>query len=278
MHFTTLIDSRTLEAHLEDADLVIIDCRFDLMHPDAGRSEWLASHIPNARYAHLDHDLSAPVTPATGRHPLPDVATLVARLEDWGIGNASQVVAYDAAGGGYAVRLWWMLRWLGHERAAVLDGGWQKWTAEKRPVDALAPAVTPGSFDATVDDSQWLGTDAIKSGLADGSILLVDARTAERFRGESEPIDPVAGHVPGAINYPLQQNLAADGCFLPAAELRRHYRTFLGDIDYRRVVHMCGSGVTACHNLLAMEHAGLTGSRLYPGSWSEWIRTEKPAE
>ena len=141
MHFTTLIDSRTLEAHLEDADLVIIDCRFDLMHPDAGRSEWLASHIPNARYAHLDHDLSAPVTPATGRHPLPDVATLVARLEGWGIGNASQVVAYDAAGGGYAVRLWWMLRWLGHGRVAVLNGGLGAWCEAGLPLEK--GAITP---------------------------------------------------------------------------------------------------------------------------------------
>ncbi|MEJ2310554.1 MAG: sulfurtransferase [Gammaproteobacteria bacterium] len=280
MNYTTLIDTQSLEAHLDEPDLVIVDCRFDLMQPDAGRQEWQASHIPNARYAHLDHDLSSPVTPATGRHPLPDANTFIAWLESRGIGNDSQVVAYDATAGGYAVRLWWMLsRWLGHERVAVLDGGWQKWTQEQRPIDAHVPTVTPARFEARADDSQWLGTPAIKSGVADGAIRLVDARTAERFRGEAEPIDPVAGHVPGAVNYPLQQNLGPDGCFLPADELRRRYREFLGDIDSRNVIHMCGSGVTACHNLLAMDHAGLTGSRLYPGSWSEWIRTEKkPAE
>lgn len=277
MH-TTLIDTASLEAHLDDDNLVIVDCRFDLMKPGAGVIAWKASHIPNARYAHLDRDLASPITPQTGRHPLPEVETLVSRLESWGIGNDTQVVAYDDAGGGYAVRLWWMLRWLGHNRAAVLDGGWQRWIADNRQVDAREPGIRQRRFETSVDDSQWLDTPAIKANLADGSIVLVDARTAERFRGEAEPIDPVAGHVPGAVNYPLQQNLDANGCFLPRAELRQHYRAVLGDIDYRSVVHMCGSGVTACHNLLAMEHAGLAGSRLYPGSWSEWIRTENPAE
>jgi thiosulfate/3-mercaptopyruvate sulfurtransferase len=277
MQYTTLIDTRALHENLEADDLVVLDCRFDLMRPDAGRREWQASHIPGSRYAHLDQDLSAPVTSTVGRHPLPKPDTFARTLEGWGIGNETQVVAYDASSGAYAVRLWWMMRWLGHHRVAVLDGGWQKWLAEDCPVTGAEPVVKPEHFDYRADDSLWFSTPEIKTELADGFIILVDARTSERFEGESEPIDPVAGHVPGAVNFPYQRNLDDDGCFLPASTLRELYTGFLGEIDYRHVVHMCGSGVTACHNLLAMEHAGLSGSRLYPGSWSEWIRTEKPA-
>ena len=277
MQYTTLIDTLSLHENLDADGLVIIDCRFDLMQPAAGQKEWEVSHIPGARYAHLDRDLSAPVTATVGRHPLPKPETFARTLENRGIGNESQVVTYDASGGAYAVRLWWMMRWLGHERVAVLDGGWQKWIAENRPVNNALPVLKPGHFDYHADDSQWFTTPEIRTQLSNGFIILVDARTSERFEGESEPIDPVAGHVPGAVNFPYQKNLDDDGCFLPTDELRRLYTGFLGETDYRNVVHMCGSGVTACHNLLAMEHAGLTGSRLYPGSWSEWIRTEKPA-
>jgi thiosulfate/3-mercaptopyruvate sulfurtransferase len=278
MNFTTLIDTQTLFQHLGDPDLVIIDCRFDLMIPDAGQTDWQRSHIPNARYAHLDHDLAAPITAETGRHPLPDIETFIKKLEQWGVTNDSQVVVYDASAGGFAVRLWWMLRWLGHTRIALLDGSWQKWTAENLPTDDNLPTIEASHFEYRADDSRWLDKCAIKTGLADHSITLVDARTEERFLGKSEPIDPIAGHISGSVNFPLQQNLDAGGCFLPAENLKTIYTDFLGDIDSRSVVHMCGSGVTACHNLLAMEHAGLSGSRLYPGSWSEWIRTESPAE
>ncbi|MGD8557151.1 MAG: sulfurtransferase [Chromatiales bacterium] len=277
MHYTTLIDTQSLYENLDADDLVIIDCRFDLMHPGAGEQEWKASHIPGSLYAHLDRDLSAPVTSTVGRHPLPRPDTFAKTLESWGIGNQSQVVAYDASDGAYAVRLWWMMRWLDHHRVAVLDGGWQKWIDENRPVNDAEPLVQPGHFDYRADDDQWFTTPEIKSELAKGYIILLDARTTERFRGESEPIDPVAGHVPGAVNFPYHQNLDDNGCFLSPGELKKRYRDFLGEIDQHHVVHMCGSGVTACHNLLAMEHAGLSGSRLYPGSWSEWIRTEKPA-
>ncbi|MEJ2315374.1 MAG: sulfurtransferase [Gammaproteobacteria bacterium] len=277
MQYTTLIDTRSLHENLGADDLVVLDCRFDLMRPDAGRREWEASHIPGSRYVHLDQDLSAPVISTVGRHPLPNPHTFAKTLESWGIGNESQVVAYDASCGAYAVRLWWMMRWLGHQRVAVLDGGWQKWIAGEYPVNNALPVVEPEQFEHHADDNLWFSTPEIKSKLADGFIILVDARTSERFEGESEPIDPVAGHVPGAVNFPYQKNLDDDGCFLPAETLRKLYSDFLGEIDYRHVVHMCGSGVTACHNLLAMEHAGLSGSRLYPGSWSEWIRTEKPA-
>ncbi len=277
MQYTTLIDTRALLENLEADDLVVLDCRFDLMQPDAGFREWQTSHIPGSRYAHLDLDLSAPVTATVGRHPLPKPETFARTLEKWGIGNETQVVAYDASAGAYAVRLWWMMRWLGHHRVAVLDGGWQKWIAADFPVNSAEPVAEPAQFDYRADDSLWFSTPEIKSALADGFIILVDARTSERFEGESEPIDAVAGHVPGAVNFPYQKNLDDDGCFLPASTLRKLYTGFLGEVDYRHVVHMCGSGVTACHNLLAMEHAGLPGSRLYPGSWSEWIRTEKPA-
>jgi thiosulfate/3-mercaptopyruvate sulfurtransferase len=272
MGYTTLTDTRTLGARVDDPAWVVVDCRFNLADSGAGERAYRESHIPGACYAHLDRDLSSPITAQSGRHPLPDVAALAKRLGEWGIDNTTQVVAYDDAGGAMAVRLWWLLRWLGHEDVAVLDGGWQKWRREGREVTAALPRFQEKDFIPHQDDAQWLSTQQIEAAIATGEILLLDARTPERFAGEQEPIDPIAGHVPGAVNFPLQQNLAADGTFLPAVALYALYEKVLQGKEASAVVHMCGSGVTACHNLLAMEHAGLHGSRLYSGSWSEWIR------
>ncbi|MFO1422674.1 MAG: sulfurtransferase [Candidatus Competibacteraceae bacterium] len=271
MHYDTLIDIATLRAHLNDPHWVIMDCRFSLMDTEAGRRTYQDSHLPDARYAHLDEDLSSPITPATGRHPLPDTARLTRKLGEWGIGPETQVVIYDDMGGMLAAaRLWWLLRWLGHEAVAVLDGGFPAWQRAGLPLTATLPTVQPTLFDGQPDDRLWLTTAQVLASPAENVVL--DARAAARFRGEMEPIDPVAGHIPGAVNLPTEGNLTAEGHFLPVAVLRARFAAALGERPPTTVAHSCGSGVTACHNLLAMEVAGLHGSRLYAGSWSEWIR------
>jgi thiosulfate/3-mercaptopyruvate sulfurtransferase len=273
-----LMPAPTLRERMRDPHLAIFDCRFSLADTSAGRRAHAAGHLPGAVYAHLDEQLSGPITPATGRHPLPEPARLAGWLQAQGVGDETDVVVYDDQGGAFAVRLWWLLRWLGHERVAVLDGGIGAWRAAGGVLTTTAPEPTAAAtLNARPDDSRWLTTDALAAALPTGAVQVIDARAPERFRGEQEPIDPVAGHIPGAINLPFAGNLDANGCFLPAAELRRRFEEALGD-DCRgvggpeRVAHSCGSGVNACHNLLAMELAGLTGSRLYAGSWSEWIR------
>jgi thiosulfate/3-mercaptopyruvate sulfurtransferase len=272
MNYTTLISAEQLQAHLSNPDWVIVDCRFSLANTQAGYKAYQAGHIPNARYAHLDHDLSSQITAHTGRHPLPDVRVLVKKLGDWGISTHTQVVVYDDASGAFAGRLWWLLRWLGHDKVAVLDGGSRYWQKQGLPFTTVLPKIKPTTFRAYLDTSAWLDAGAVENGLATQTVCLIDARTPERFRGEQEPIDPVAGHIPGALNHAFQLNLAKDGRFLPAAVLRQQFSELMGEFTPEDVVHQCGSGVTACHNLLAMEHAGMVGSRLYAGSWSEWIR------
>ncbi|RTL03425.1 MAG: sulfurtransferase [Lysobacterales bacterium] len=267
-----LIDAAALAARLDDPDLVVIDCRFNLMDKAAGPRAWAAAHLPGARYADLDADLAGPVTGTSGRHPLPAQAAFAASLSRWGVRPDSFVVAYDAAGGAMAAaRLWWLLRWVGHGRAAVLDGGLPDWQRRGLPLTDAAPTVAASDYPVQPDDARWLGIAALKAALAAGESL-VDARAAARYRGETEPVDPVAGHVPGALNLPQDGNLDAEGRFLPPAALAARFGAVLGERAPARVIHMCGSGVTACHNLLAMEAAGLTGSKLYAGSWSEWIR------
>jgi thiosulfate/3-mercaptopyruvate sulfurtransferase len=267
---STLISTAELASRLGDPRLVVVDVRHDLTQPEAwGETQYRAGHVPGARFVHVDRDLSAPKTGKNGRHPLPAPEVAAAAFGRLGIGDSTQVVAYDQQQGMYAARLWWMLRWLGHDAVAVLDGGFEKWRREGRPVTTEGPAVTPAAFTVrrvapTVD------ADAILASLAARSLVVVDARAPERFRGESEPFDPVAGRIPGAVNRPASQNLAADATFKPAAELRADFERLLAGAPAERVVHSCGSGVTACHNLLAMEVAGLGTTKLYPGSWSEW--------
>jgi thiosulfate/3-mercaptopyruvate sulfurtransferase len=276
--FQTLIDAASLRGLLGGAGVAVVDCRFDLQDPEAGRQAFLRGHIPGARYADLNKDLSAPVSLSSGRHPLPSPQEFAAKLDQWGIGLGTQVIAYDESNGSFAARLWWMLRWLGHTSAAVLDGGLKAWialggalvageeaalAAENRPFLKFAPRV---------DAAAVLGAAEVASLLRDPRRLLVDARTAERYSGAIEPIDAVAGHIAGAVNHPFTQNLDADGRFLPAAELRRRWEERLAGREPRNVAAMCGSGVTACHNLLSLEIAGLSGAKLYAGSWSEWIR------
>ncbi|ROR34152.1 sulfurtransferase [Inmirania thermothiophila] len=261
-----LTDAATLAARLGDPGWVVVDCRFRLDAPEAGEAAWREGHIPGAVYAHLERDLSGPVTAASGRHPLPAPGPLMARLGAWGIGPGTTVVAYDDAGGAFAARLWWLLRWLGHRRVAVLDGGLAAWLAAGGGLARDRGAVRPCRFEGRPGGMPTVDAEAVRA----GGWCLVDARAPERYRGEEEPIDPVAGHIPGAVNLPFTGNLDRAGRFLPPAALARRFAA-LGAAP-QRVVHYCGSGVTACHNLLAMELAGLAGARLYPGSWSEWIR------
>jgi thiosulfate/3-mercaptopyruvate sulfurtransferase len=265
----TLVSTGALATHPEWR---VFDCRHDLFKPDWGGEEYRKAHVPGALFASVDHDLSAAKTGRNGRHPLPDPAAFAARLGAAGITAETQVVAYDAQDGTNAARLWWMMRWLGHHAVAVLDGGWPKWTREQRVTTAAVPHPHPAAFvtgpEAT--GSGWVDTAYVLAHLHRPDMLIVDARSAARFRGEAEPIDPVAGRIPGAVCRFFKQNLDADGCFKPAPELRADFQAILAGQEPRHAVNSCGSGVSACHNLLAMEIAGLTGSRLYPGSWSEW--------
>jgi thiosulfate/3-mercaptopyruvate sulfurtransferase len=276
MEFQTLIGVDSLRELLGGPRLAVVDCRFDLMNPEAGKQAYLRAHIPGARYADLDRDLSAPVGPHTGRHPLPSPEAFASRLGAFGIDDDTQVIAYDEVNGSFAARLWWMLRWLGHGAVAVLDGGFKAWTTRGGALESGQPAFRPEHFtpriDANAVATPVLSTVELEHALRDSKTLLVDARAAERYAGTVEPIDSVAGHIPGAVNHPFTANLADDGRFLPAAELKRRWQERLANRDATNLVAMCGSGVTACHNLLSLEAAGLTGGKLYAGSWSEWIR------
>lgn len=286
MDYETLIDARSLRDWIAQpltraAPLLVIDCRFDLGNATAGRAAFEAGHIPNARYADLNRDLSAPPDPTSGRHPLPEPRQFGAALSAWGVTPDSQVVAYDAANSSFAARLWWLLRWVGHRRVAVLDGGYQAWQSVGGPVETRSPdaptAAAELAFIPRSGGEPTVTTAQLASMLGAPERLILDARAAERYAGAVEPIDPVAGHVPGAVNHPYSQSLAADGSFLPAQELLQRWRRRLGSRDASQVIAMCGSGVTACHNLLSLEIAGLPGAALYPGSWSEWIRdTRRP--
>jgi thiosulfate/3-mercaptopyruvate sulfurtransferase len=270
--YTTIVSTAELTEHLDDPNWVVIDCRFDLAKPEAGLAGYQEGHIPGASYAHMDRDLAGPVTPQTGRHPLPDVAEMARRLGSWGIGEATQVVVYDTNGGAFAVRLWWLLRFMGHGAAAVLDGGWQKWQREGYPTAQGIERRAPAAFSARPDWGLLADAAEVERIRQDPAYVLVDARAAERYRGEHEPIDPVAGHIPGAVNRFHGLNLAPEGVFLAPDTLRAQFAGLLGDVPPEKVVVYCGSGVTSIHHILAMELAGLPGARLYLGSWSEWIR------
>lgn len=274
MSYTTLVDAATLATHLGDPDWVILDVRHQLADTAYGQRVYAESHIPGAVFLHCDDDLSGDKTGGNGRHPLPDPEKLAQRFGEIGIGSQTQVVVYDDANGMIAGRLWWLLRWLGHDRVALLDGGLSSWQAVNGALTQELPQIRPASFVATICD-RCVDADYVQSFLATSRMHLIDARSPDRFRGENETIDPVGGHIPGAVNRFFRENLQADGCFKPAAALRTEWLAVLAGALPQQVVHQCGSGVSACHNMLAMEIAGLPGSRLYPGSWSEWCSDSK---
>lgn len=267
-----LVTTAELANHLHDPAWMLFDTRHDLLDTTRGPREYSQGHIAGAHFLSIDDDLSAAKTGRNGRHPLPDQAAFADKMAALGATPDNLFVIYDGTGGMYASRLWWMLRWLGAENVALLDGGFAKWVAEKRPVTTEKPAVRPPAANRfTPAGGLTVGAADVSAHLEDAGRLLLDARAAERYRGEVEPIDPVAGHIPGAINRFWQANLNPDGTFKPREELNSEYSQLLADRPPTAVVHQCGSGVTACHNLFAMEWAGLSGSRLYPGSWSEWV-------
>ena len=267
--YTTLIDAATLATQ---RDVVVLDCRFDLANTSWGENEFAAAHVPGAQYLHLDRDLSRAVTPSSGRHPLPDPDAFARRLGALGVDAQCQVVAYDQGTAAYAARFWWLARWIGLTKVAVLDGGIASWRAAGLPLETAVRAPQPRNLEGRVDERAAIAAADLAQAVRRPGTLLLDARGAERFAGRNESLDTVAGHVPGARNHPFLGNLGADGKFLPAAELRRRFDVLRGSLAPAAIVSMCGSGVTACQTLLALEHAGLPGARLYAGSWSEWIR------
>jgi thiosulfate/3-mercaptopyruvate sulfurtransferase len=271
MSYTTLISTAVLGQHLGQADWAIIDCRHSLADTELGHRNYLEGHIPGALYAHLEEDLSGPIIPGqTGRHPLPAVETFAATLSGWGIDETVQVVVYDDMGGAIAARLWWMLRWLGHEAVAVLDGSWQRWLTEDRlTVSQVQPRPTR-PFNPKPQASLLASAEEVLALRRDPTCRLLDARSADRFRGENETLDPIGGHIPGAVSAPYAENLES-GHFRSPEALRQRFEGLLGQTSPEQAVVYCGSGVTAAHNLLAMTHAGLDGARLYAGSWSEWV-------
>jgi len=268
-----LVDVVEVAAHLADPSWRVFDCRHDLKQTEYGAQAYAQSHIPGAQFLHLDRDLSGPVNGVNGRHPLPDPAVLARKLSLCGVGADTQVVAYDNEGGVFAARLWWLMRWLGHPRVALLDGGLAGWKRNKLPLEEGLPLIASAQFAARPSSQSAAPVDAdyVLARLDKLDMLIVDARSPERFRGENETLDPVGGHIPGALNRFYFDNLDDDGCYFKRVEeLRSEFEALLGGQDACNVVQQCGSGVSACHNLLAMELAGLHGSRLYAGSWSEW--------
>lgn len=272
MNWTTLVQPEALAAHLDDDRLRLFDARFSLGDPEAGRAAHESAHLPGALYADLNHDLSDLSVRSQGRHPIPDEHRFAERLGQWGVTPSSQVVIYDAGDGGMAAaRMWWLLKLIGHQRVAVLDGGYERWLARGLPITAgVGDRGREMPYPAGFDRSRIVSTEEVQARLGERAGWLLDARAAPRFRGELEPIDPVAGHVPGAVNRPYSDSLVS-GVFKSAAELRAGLEPLLQGKPPEEVVLMCGSGVTACHALLAMEHAGLAGARVYAGSWSAWI-------
>lgn len=269
MTLSTLVSVADLIAHQNDPDWLVFDCRHQLSDTTYGENAYAAGHLPGAFFLHLDRDLSSSPNGRNGRHPLPDPASLARKLSAMGVSSRTQVVAYDDAGGMIAGRLWWLLRWLGHDQVAVLDGGIDAWTKAAQPLVTDLPRATPAVLDVRLRD-EVVGTHTVLENIGHGELCLVDARSPDRFRGENETLDPVGGHIPGARNRFFRDNLDAGGFFRSPAELRGEFLALLAGVESAQAVMQCGSGVTACHNLLAMEIAGLRGARLYAGSWSEW--------
>jgi thiosulfate/3-mercaptopyruvate sulfurtransferase len=272
MSFTTLITVAELKLHLNDPDWAVIDCRYSLDDKSRGRRDYLAGHLPGALYAHMDDDWSGKVVPGkTGRHPLPEIPAFVKILSGWGIDGNTQVVVYDDATGAMAARLWWMLNWLGHTNAAVLDGGWAGWLRPGLPTRAGQESRQSRHFVPREMPGARVEAEQIQKFRNDPAYAILDARSAPRFRGEIEPIDPVAGHIPGAVSAPNEDNVNADGTFLPPEVLRSRFQGLLKSVPVEKAICYCGSGIAASHNLLAIAYSGLGMGRLYAGSWSEWI-------
>ncbi|PFH30483.1 sulfurtransferase [Burkholderia sp. JKS000303] len=271
-HYTTLISAANLAERLAAApgSVAVFDCRFDLVDPNAGEAAYAAGHIADAQYLHLDRDLSGRKTGTNGRHPLPSRDALATLLANRGVKQGQQVVAYDAHGGAYAARLWWLLRWLGHDSVAVLDGGLQAWETAGEPLTTDVPHPAAGDFRTGAPLESTVDAAAVLANVTSPTRVVIDARAPDRYRGENETIDRVGGHIPGARNRFFKDNLNADGRFKTGHELRETFTTLLAGTEPNRVILQCGSGVTACHNALALEIAGLHGASLYPGSWSEW--------
>lgn len=282
MSYTTLISTEALEKNLDNSDWVVFDCRSSLLDHSAGFKAYSQGHIKKAIFANLEEDLSSPIIPTSGRHPLPDFDALIKKLGNWGVNNQTQVVIYDDAGGAYAVRLWWLLRMFGHKNVAVLDGGITQWEKENKPLTQDTQKPIKQTFTAMINNTTWVSSKQVQENINSLGFVVLDARTELRYRGESEPIDTVAGRIPGSINRAFQLNLNDQGLFLSHDELRHQFKAIVElapEQSAENIVHLCGSGVTACHNLLAMELAGYGGSKLYAGSWSEWIRdSERPVD
>jgi thiosulfate/3-mercaptopyruvate sulfurtransferase len=273
------VSTSELAAHLDDPAWVIVDCRYDLANETWGEQQYRASHVPGAVYASLGHDLAGPKDGRNGRHPLPGHDAMARTFGGWGITPNTQVVAYDQDAGMFASRLWWMLRYMSHDAVAILDGGFRKWTSEGRPTRAGVEQRPAATFTGKARPAMRLTANQVWARLGDPTLTLVDARGPARFEGKEEPLDRIGGHIPGARNHYYQWNVGPDGTLLPADVLRAKFAELLGETPPDQVALYCGSGVSACHNLLAMEHAGLTGMKLYPGSWSEWSAdADKPVE
>jgi thiosulfate/3-mercaptopyruvate sulfurtransferase len=270
--FATVINVQELASLMDNGELTLFDCSFDLANPDAGQQAFVCGHVPGASYLHLDQDLSSPPSGNNGRHPLPQAEVLAAKLRACGLRNHHQVVVYDRSGGAFAARLWWLLRWLGHDAVALLDGGWNAWIAAGQGEETgVAHIAQPGDFTPHPRSNMTVSVDDLLASPGDGRYRVVDARSPERFRGEPNPLDPVAGHIPGARNRFFQHNLDEHGMWKSPEMLRKELVAAIGETEGKQVVLQCGSGVTACHNAFAMTLAGWTDYRLYPGSWSEWI-------
>ena len=267
---TSLISTQQLADQWRSDKIIICDCRHDLMDLEKGRRAYAEGHIPGAHFIHLDEDLSGEKTGKNGRHPLPAIEAFAKKMGSIGIDGSKQVIAYDDAGGPYASRLWWMLRWLGHDNVCILDGGINQWIAEGRAIIRDVPIAKSTKFVVAQRSDMTVNAEIVLANIKQSVAVVVDARAPERYRGETEPIDPVAGHIPGALNRVFKNNLNADGTFKSAATLKQEFDSLLGKRSPSQVINQCGSGVTACHNLFAMEIAGLSGAKLYPGSWSEW--------
>lgn len=277
MNEQILVTANQLDGLIRQDRCVVVDCRFDLVETEQGRAAWHKGHVPGAAYAHLDKDLSSPIGPGTGRHPLPDTGVFAAFLASIGWSEDKLLVAYDEGPNAIAVRLWWLMRYFG-KKAAVLDGGLAAWRAAGYRLESGVPDLPPSIVpDLEAKESMVVSTGELLA--SERSALVLDARASERYRGDVEPLDTKAGHIPGSINRPFASNVLINGRFRDPAELEREFREQLGDVEWENVAHSCGSGVTACHNQFAMELAGLPGSRVYAGSWSEWIRDpDRPIE